>query len=194
MRLTLLSLLGFPLGLLYANLVEWLLHKYLLHGVGANKASFWSFHWHDHHQAARKQGMFDPQYVRPLFTWGSPQLKEAMSVLGIALLHTPLIPFFPVFGLTIWFSALRYYFVHRRAHMDPEWCKRNLPWHYDHHMGRDQNANWCATNPWFDVLMGTRKSYTYDERGKPLAEEQLSLGKLIARALRSLAAPARLGD
>lgn len=194
MRLTLLSLLGLPLGLFYANAVEWFLHKYLLHGVGANKASFWSFHWHEHHQAARKQGMFDPQYVRPLFTWGSPQLKEAVSVAGIALLHTPLLPFAPVFTVTIWLSALRYYFVHRRAHMDPEWCKRHLPWHYDHHMGRDQNSNWCATGQWFDLIVGTRKSYTYDATGKPLAEEQLSLARLVARALRSASAPARLGD
>jgi hypothetical protein len=38
-------------------------------------------------------------------------------------------------------------------------------------MGKDQNANWCVTHPWFDVIMGTRKKYTYDENGKPIAEE-----------------------
>ena len=179
MHLTLVSLLGIPLGLLYAGVVEWLLHKVLLHGVGRNKASAFSFHWHDHHRAARREGMFDPQYVRPLFTWGSAQLKEALSVAAIALVHAPLLPFFPVFTAMVWFGSLRYYFVHRRAHLDPEWCKQHLPWHYDHHMGRDQNANWCATTQWFDVLMGTRKIYTYDDAGRPVTEERISVATLL---------------
>jgi hypothetical protein len=178
------ALCAVALGLVYASAVEWMLHKYLLHGVGRNKASFWSFHWHDHHRAARKGGMFDPQYVHPLLDWGSPQLKEAVSVLAIALLHAPLLPFFPVFTVTVWFGAARYYFVHRRAHLDREWCKRHLPWHYDHHMGRDQDANWCATSEWFDILMGTRKVYRYDEAGRPVAELQVSWSIALRRALR----------
>src|SRR6266545_2282054 len=98
------AMLGIPLGLVYANAVEWGLHKYLLHGVGSDKASFFSFHWHEHHREARREGMFDPQYVRPLFTWGSPQLKEAASVLGLALLHAPLLPLFPCFTLTVFYG------------------------------------------------------------------------------------------
>ncbi len=176
-------------ALLYANLIEWLIHKYLLHGVGANKASFWSFHWHDHHGESRRQGFFDPQYARPLFTWGSPQLKEAISVVGIALAHAPLLPFLPAFTLTVFASAARYYFVHRRAHVDPQWGKRHVPWHYDHHMGKDQNSNWCATGQWFDVIMGTRKICSYDDRGRPIAEERLTLGRYLARALPSRRAP-----
>ena len=50
--------------------------------------------------------------------------------------------------------------------------KQHLPWHYDHHMGRDQNANWCVTHPLFDNVMGTRKIYTYDENGRVIAEER----------------------
>jgi hypothetical protein len=173
------ALISVPAGLFYANLVEWLIHKYLLHGVGANRASFWSFHWHDHHQEARKQNMFDSQYVQPLLIWRSPQVKEAASVAAIALVHLPLLPFFPVFTVIVVASAARYYFVHRRAHMDHEWGKKNVPWHFDHHMGRDQNANWCATSPWFDILMGTRKVYTYDERGRTIGEEHVTLAKLL---------------
>jgi hypothetical protein len=30
-------------------------------------------------------------------------------------------------------------------------------------MGPDQNANWCVTRPWFDVLMGTRKDYLSEQ-------------------------------
>ena len=45
--------------------------------------------------------------------------------------------------------------MHRRAHLQPEWA-RKIPWHYDHHMNSNQDANWCVTKPWFDYLMGTR--------------------------------------
>ncbi|MFO0598369.1 MAG: sterol desaturase family protein [Myxococcaceae bacterium] len=189
--MTLLALLGVPLGLLYANLVEWLLHRFLLHGVGKNPASFWSFHWHDHHRASRRAQMFDAQYVEPLFTWGSPQLKELVSVAAITLAHALLIPFFPVFGLTVTFAGVRYYLVHRRAHLDPAWARRHLPWHVDHHLGRDQNANWCATAPWFDVLMGTRKVYTFDAEGRPLTEERVTLGTVLARAWRPQSSASR---
>lgn len=34
--------------------------------------------------------------------------------------------------------------------------KKRIPWHYDHHMTSNQNANWCVTKPWFDYIMGTR--------------------------------------
>lgn len=163
-------MLSVLLGLAYANAFEWFVHKYLLHGLGKRRESFWSFHWHDHHQAARKNDMYDAQYVRSLFTW-SPQAKEALSVIGAALLHAPLFFVAPFFAATLVVHAAVYYGVHRRAHLDTAWCKRYLPWHSDHHMGRDQNANWCATQPWFDLVMGTRKKYRYDDTGKVLAED-----------------------
>ena len=119
---TLLQLLGIPAARVYANAMEWLIHKHLLHGVGKHKASFFSFHWHEHHRESRKHGMFDAQYVRPLFTW-SPQGKEALCIIALALLHAPLMLLFPFFTLTVFFSSARYYVVHRRAHMDPAWCK-----------------------------------------------------------------------
>ena len=33
-----------------------------------------------------------------------------------------------------------------------------LPWHVDHHMGRNPDLNWGVTRPWFDLLLGTRES------------------------------------
>jgi sterol desaturase/sphingolipid hydroxylase (fatty acid hydroxylase superfamily) len=33
---------------------------------------------------------------------------------------------------------------------------KKIPWHYDHHMNANQDANWCVTKPWFDYLLGTR--------------------------------------
>ncbi len=47
---------------------------------------------------------------------------------------------------------------------DPEWGKEHLPWHYDHHMGPNQDSNWCVTKPWFDDLLGTRERYLGTER------------------------------
>ncbi|MEZ4463411.1 MAG: hypothetical protein R3F43_02565 [bacterium] len=70
----------------------------------------------------------------------------------------------PFFVGTMWYGAVRYYQIHKKSHVDPEWARTHLPWHYDHHMGPDQNANWCVTRPWCDHLMGTRKPYVGTER------------------------------
>jgi len=53
--------------------------------------------------------------------------------------------------------------VHRKAHLDTEWGKKNLPWHYDHHMGKNQNANWGVTTDWVDRLAGTRIKYLHKQ-------------------------------
>ena len=47
---------------------------------------------------------------------------------------------------------------------DTEWAREHLPWHYDHHMGPNQHANWCVTKPWADIVMGTREPYCGTER------------------------------
>ncbi|MFZ5471657.1 MAG: sterol desaturase family protein [Myxococcota bacterium] len=155
-------MLGIPLALAYTNMGEWLIHKYVLHGLGKNPKSFWAFHWHDHHRESRQNEMFDPQYERTLLSW-SPQSKEALSLLMLALAHVPLFPLAPFFTGTVLYRMYRYYVIHKRSHLDREWAKAHLSWHYDHHMGKDQNANWCVTHPWFDQLMGTRKVYRYSQ-------------------------------
>jgi sterol desaturase/sphingolipid hydroxylase (fatty acid hydroxylase superfamily) len=75
-----------------------------------------------------------------------------------------LAPIAPFFTGTMVYSAVHYYRVHKRSHLDPEWAREHLPWHYDHHMGPDQNVNWCVTRPWFDHLMGTRVPYLGTDR------------------------------
>ena len=62
--------------------------------------------------------------------------------------------------------AVGTYRAHKKAHLDPEWAKQHLRHHYDHHMGQNQDANWCVTQPWFDHLLGTRIEYEYDEQGR----------------------------
>lgn len=162
-------MIGIPLALAYTNISEWLIHKYWLHGRGKDKKSFWSFHWHEHHRESRKNDMVDPQYVRSVFTW-SPQGKELLGLVAGAVVVAPLLGVAPFFTATVWYRTAKYYQLHKRAHLDPAWAKEHLRWHYDHHMGRDQNANWCVTHPWFDHVMGTRKEYEYDEKGRVVGE------------------------
>ncbi|MBS2022791.1 MAG: hypothetical protein JST92_10295 [Deltaproteobacteria bacterium] len=153
-------MIGIPLGLLYSNAGEWLIHKHILHGLGKNRSSFWSFHWHEHHAKARKHDMHDDQYEKTLFSW-DPQTKELVSLLGLAAIHLPLLPIAPFFTGTVLWSMQRYYRMHKHSHLDGQWAKDDMRWHYDHHMGKDQNSNWCVTHPFFDHVMGTRKAYAY---------------------------------
>ena len=60
---------GIVAGLIYSNAQEWLVHKYVLHGLGRKKDSFFAFHWHEHHKRARKADMRDEDYERD--PWGT---------------------------------------------------------------------------------------------------------------------------
>lgn len=151
-------MIGFPIGLLVSNATEWLMHKYVLHGLGRSKKSYWSFHWHEHHKQSRKNGFRDGDYERSAFGWNA-QGKEVYSLLGMAVGVLPLFPVAPFFCAGVWTSGFLYYSVHKKSHLDPAWAREHLPWHYDHHMGPNQDANWCVTHPLFDYLMGTRIPY-----------------------------------
>lgn len=165
-------MIGIPLGLVAANATEWLVHKYVLHGLGRDKRSFWSFHWHDHHKAARRHAHVDPAYQEPLFSRWNGQSKEALALVAGTLAVLPLLPVAPFFVGTVAYSAANYYRKHKRAHLDPEWARTHLPWHYDHHMGPNQDANWCVTRPWFDEWMGTREPYAGTERERERRERR----------------------
>jgi hypothetical protein len=149
----------FILGLLYANVGEWLVHKYILHGLGKDRHSFWAYHWYEHHAICGKNSMLDPGYQSIHLTKWNAQTKELSVLTGIALLHVPLLILFPVFTAALYASLMIYYYKHRKAHLNPAWAKHHLPWHYDHHLGGHCSANWCITWPWFDYLMGTRVKY-----------------------------------
>ncbi|ANE54152.1 sterol desaturase family protein [Methylomonas sp. DH-1] len=141
-------------ALLYANLGEWLMHKYLLHGLGKNPGSIWAYHWYEHHRVCAEHGMLDPGYRSLKWAWNA-QSKELAVLAGIVTLHLPLLFYLPFFVMALYAALALYYYKHRRAHLDPEWAKRHLPWHYQHHL-RAGNGNWCVTWPWFDYLFGTR--------------------------------------
>lgn len=164
-------MLGIPIGLAVANAAEWLIHKHVLHGQGRVRGSFWSFHWHEHHRNARSNGFVDPDYERSVLAWNA-QGKEAFGLVGMALLVTPLFPVAPFFVLTSYYASYHYYRVHKRAHQEPDWAREHVPWHYDHHMGPNQDSNWCVTRPWFDIVMGTREPYVGTERERADREKR----------------------
>lgn len=146
-------------GYLYATWLEWALHKYILHGLGKNKNSWFNYHWHDHHQRCRKNKNVDDSYAN----WLSPSVRrEILSLYALKVVHLPLYFVMPWFYYTICFCAVRYFYMHQKAHQDVEWAKKYMPWHYDHHMGRNQHANWGVTTAFWDLIMGTREKY-YDE-------------------------------
>lgn len=149
-------MIGIPAGLLTANAVEWVMHKHVLHGLGKKRDTFWAFHFHEHHKVVRQHAYYDPNYER--FPLGMhAQGKEAWALIGGAVVVAPLFPVAPFFVGTLWYSSANYYRKHKKSHQDPAWGRENLPWHYDHHMGRNPSANWCVTRPWFDYIMGTRE-------------------------------------
>jgi len=150
-------LLWMAAAFVYCNALEWFVHKYLLHGLGKKKNSFWAFHWSDHHKESRKNNFNDPRWAKiTLF-----KDREFLGIVLLTILHIPTLWLSPFFYSVLVWRAITYYRVHKKSHEDEEWAKQNVPWHWDHHMGprKSVEANWCVTNPFFDNLMGTRVKY-----------------------------------
>ena len=151
-------LIGIPLGFFVENIGEWLSHRYILHYFGKQPGSIWAYHWFEHHRTCRRQGMFDSGYQHLPLYWNT-QGKEALFLLVVAALNAPLLSIVPGYVVGLYLALICYYYKHRRAHLDPEWAKTQLPWHWEHHMGQNPESNWCITWNWFDCLMKTRSGY-----------------------------------
>ena len=136
------------------------MHKYVLHGLGKNRYSLWSSHWHGHHKTCRKNNNLDKDYLESVF--GESSRKEITGLIILNLFHLPFLFFMPLFNLGLIIHSVRYYHLHRKSHLDVEWGKENLPWHYDHHMGKKHDANWGVTTDWVDEYMNTRVTYNKD--------------------------------
>jgi hypothetical protein len=151
------NIMLFLLGLLVANAGEWVIHKYILHGLGRHKNSIWAYHLREHHAICLQNAMLDKGYQDFSLNWNS-QTKEWALIFLAVLSQLPLlnIAFWYVAG--IYATIALYYYCHRKSHMDAEWAKRYLPWHYEHHLGGRMDGNWCITWPLFDYLMGTRRT------------------------------------
>ena len=175
-------MLGIPIGFAVFGAGEWATHKYLLHGRGRDRASRLAFHYHDHHQAVRRNGGYDPAYEGPVWS-STTQAREAIGLAAIGAAHLPLLPVAPFYTATIWYCLVRYRRAHRRAHLDPAWARDHLPWHYDHHMG-DQDMNFGVSWSWFDVVVGSRRVFVGTVR------ERAGLAKHVARAMTASAGAA----
>ncbi|MCB9668344.1 MAG: hypothetical protein H6736_22645 [Alphaproteobacteria bacterium] len=171
-------MIGIPVGLVYANASEWVIHRYILHGLGKDKKSFWAFHFHEHHRNVRRNAHYDADYEK-LVLGDNPQNREILGLVILSVVHAPLLPVAPFFTCTVWYSASYYWWVHRKSHLDPVWAREQLTWHYDHHMGPNQDANWCVTRPWTDHLLGTRIPYAGTEREAQDIERMKARGKAV---------------
>lgn len=147
-------------GLITVNAGEWIVHKHVLHGLGRRRGSFFAFHWREHHRTVRGCAFRDPDYERSVFGRHA-QGKEAGLLVAAGLAMCPLGAVSPWFVGGIWTGLAAYYFVHRKAHLDPEWAKEWVPGHYAHHMLGNQQHSWNVTLPIFDTIMRTRWCDTY---------------------------------
>ena len=155
------ALLQFAAGYLYVKAFENLAHKYLLHDLGKDKSSFWSFHFHDHHKAAVKYGMLDPAYFEPW--WLNPsRAKEVGSLVGAFAVHLPLAKKYPYFVAGVGIGVLEYYHKHKKSHTVPEWAFDNMQNHVKHHL-LDQNKYWGVTSGLVDKFVGTAPKIRADE-------------------------------
>ena len=173
---------GFLIGLVFANGFEWVAHKYILHGTHRTGQPRFSpvprsmkSHW-AHHREVRTASFHDVGYVEGISNWRTKnEIVSLAIVAGVASLV-----FYPIskgMVLASLYSAGNYYYIHRRAHLEPEWAKKKIPWHYDHHMNANQDANWCVTKPWFDYVLGTRVISSAD------LQEKNPLGIALPRSL-----------
>lgn len=148
-------MLGFPLALFVANGFEWYAHKVWLHEYPSRHRNGPFFTHIRHHKRARLNGFHDEGYRNSM--WQDQEMfNEKVALIGISTAATVLLPVAPFFVAGVYYSAWNYWSVHSRAHLDPEYARSQIPWHYDHHMNASQDANWCVTRPWFDYIMGTR--------------------------------------
>lgn len=183
------TMIGFPIALLFANGFEWYAHKYVLHGTPRKGQPRYSprpknmkSHW-AHHKLVRGTAFYDEGYVEGWKNWRTR--NEIQSLLALTAATTLVFPVAPFFTLGTYYAAGKYFYVHRRAHLDPEWGKKHVPWHYDHHMNTNQDANWCVTRPWFDYIMGTRVISSEDlMESNPLG---IKLPKIVEKPLNKLA-------
>jgi len=151
------------LAYVYSHFLEYFLHRWFLH-TRVSKTWF-KYHWGLHHKKARQNQMIDSKYD------GLKNLYKDDEVIGLsvlAVIHLPLYFIFPFAYFALVYAAIEYYVLHRLAHSYEGWGRKHLSWHYDHHMGPNQNLNWGVRLPLIDRMVGTRSIYKNTEREKRL--------------------------
>ena len=136
-------------GWIYSHIFEYFAHRYILHNYKIFKPAFKN-HFKLHHGVSRKNDMYDEAYKNLISS-----KFELISLSTITILHSPLIFYLPWFYGMLIFSVFTYYILHKKAHTDVAWGKKWLPWHYAHHMGKNQNINWGVRLPLVDKILNT---------------------------------------
>tara|TARA_B100000131_G_scaffold157476_1_gene152741 strand:- start:773 stop:1189 length:417 start_codon:yes stop_codon:yes gene_type:complete len=136
----------FLLGFVYSSIVEWAVHKYLFHELGKKKNSKFSFHIRDHHVDCRKNGNHDSKFSQ----------REIPGILFLLLINFPIIFFLPSFYYAMCTYGALFIIMHNVSHIWPQFGKKYIPWHWDHHM-KYQNHNFNVVAPIGDYIFGTRK-------------------------------------
>jgi len=148
-------MLGFPIGLVVANSFEWYAHKVWLHEYPSKYRNSPFFTHIAHHRRARLNEFIDNGYAESMFK-NAEMYNEKTALIGIGMVATVFLPVAPFFTAGLYYGIWNYWRIHSKSHLDSEYARKRIPWHYDHHMTSNQNANWCVTRPWFDYIMGTR--------------------------------------
>jgi hypothetical protein len=135
----------FSLGLLYANFMEWCVHKYLFHGLGKNRNSVFSFHLRQHHIDARNNNFLDKRVTK----------RETLGLMGLLLLHLPIYFYISSpFYIALVLYGIAFTTVHKLLHIFPNFAKKHFWWHWNHHM-HSQNKSWNVVFPFTDLVAGT---------------------------------------
>lgn len=137
------------LAWIYSHIFEYIAHKFILHETKIFKFAF-KHHFGIHHKIARNNNMYDRGYEN-IFS----SKFEILSLLITAVIHLPLFLFFPFAYLSLLLFITNYYLIHRKCHLDVEWGKKWIPWHYAHHMKTNQHKNWGVRLPIIDIIMKT---------------------------------------
>ena len=148
-------MLGFPIGILVSNGFEWYAHKVWLHEYPMKYRNSPFFTHIAHHKRSRLNQFHDEGYAESMFK-NAEINNEKTALIPLAAGSTVFLPVAPFFTAGLYYGIYNYWKVHAKSHLDSEYARKRIPWHYDHHMTSDQNANWCITRPWFDYIMGTR--------------------------------------
>lgn len=138
-------------GMIIGNGMEWCIHKWVLHGLGKKKNSFFHHHW-EHHRECRRGRLNGDSSYSSLFT--SMMSKEGFGLLFLAVITYPMSWLSMTVYIGMLIQLVLYFVIHRWIHMHPEYASFLFPWHDKHHIV-DQNSSWCVTYPLWDKILGT---------------------------------------
>ena len=125
-------------------MVEYIVHRYLFHGLGKKGNSMFAFHIRGHHLTARKNKFIDLKV----------SANESLGLPFLLLIHLPFLWWSLSFFVALALYASAFILLHNYQHRNPEFTKKYFWWHWDHHMG-NQNKSWGVVLPIMDLILGT---------------------------------------